>query len=279
MKKQLPLGLIAEGNLTSSSILRLPSVIQELGPVKSKALRLARRASNYLQAGWAVDGYEDLQETRLILVHVPDESARRVIDELCASELDMSSLMFAFGETWMPADVLEPLRSRGAATATIIHATSSRRNWFVAEGTTPAVRMTRKLIERSEARVLQIQTGRKPLYFAAELLASALPAKLFAHAEQALRDAGITGNHLRSMLEDMAHEMFRTYANAARLTWAGPLGECSEDVAHMHFQSLRDYDPELADYIELHIAAEQRMLEPEAKQPKGDARLPNSSER
>jgi predicted short-subunit dehydrogenase-like oxidoreductase (DUF2520 family) len=273
MKKQLPLGLIAEGNLTSSSILRLPSVVQELGPVKSRGLRLARRASNYLQAGWAVDTYDELQETRLIFIHVPDEAVSRVVSELCASGLQMSSLTFALGETWMPASVLDPLRDRGAGTATIIGAATSRRNWFIVEGGMATVRAIRRLIELSDARAFQIQTGRKQLYFAAELLATALPTALFAHAEQALRAAGISGNLLYTMLEDMSHEMFRTFANGGRVTWGGPLAKCSNEVARRNFDSLRAYDPAMAEYIEVHLAWARSTLESDGKRRNASAKL------
>ncbi len=72
MKKHLQLGLIAEGNSTNSAVLRLPKIADELGPVKSVTLRVARRLSNFLRAGYAVSEYKDLDAARVVLLRVPD---------------------------------------------------------------------------------------------------------------------------------------------------------------------------------------------------------------
>ena len=54
MRKHLQLGLVLEGNATASSVLRLKSVANELGPIKSSGLQVARRVANFLKAGFAV---------------------------------------------------------------------------------------------------------------------------------------------------------------------------------------------------------------------------------
>ena len=51
MKKQLQVGLVVEGNATTSPVLRLSSLTDELGPIKSGGLQVARRVSNFLRAG------------------------------------------------------------------------------------------------------------------------------------------------------------------------------------------------------------------------------------
>ena len=51
MKKRLQAGLIVEGNSTNSTVLRLPKIPEELGPIKSRALRVARRLSNLIEGG------------------------------------------------------------------------------------------------------------------------------------------------------------------------------------------------------------------------------------
>src|ERR1700761_9544568 len=99
MKKRSRIGLVVEGNSTNSAILRLPRLAEELGAIKSTQLRVARRLSNFLRAGYGVATYEDLQASKLILVRVPDNMAPRIVQELCASELDFKHLAIVLCET------------------------------------------------------------------------------------------------------------------------------------------------------------------------------------
>src|ERR1700761_2174519 len=101
MKKRSRIGLVVEGNSTNSAILRLPRLAEELGAIKSTQLRVARRLSNFLRAGYGVGAYEDLQGSKLVLVRVPDSMVSRVVNELCESELDFKNLAFALCESWL----------------------------------------------------------------------------------------------------------------------------------------------------------------------------------
>ena len=260
MKKLLPVGLVVEGNSTSSLILRLPSLAEELGPVKSRGFRVARRISNFLRSGYPIATYEELQGTRLVLLRIPDSVVPRVVEELCASELDMKALCFALCETWLTSDVLEPLRQRGACTGTLIAAPNPQRAWFLAEGQPMFVRQLRRFIERNDARVLEIGCGNKQLYFAAELLATAIPIPLFTAAQQALREAGIAGNHIHALLEDMAAKMFKDLLNGSRVAWGGPLTACLPETADGNLSLLWERNPKLAGYVEEQLRSARRVI-------------------
>jgi predicted short-subunit dehydrogenase-like oxidoreductase (DUF2520 family) len=249
MKKQSPVGLIIEGNATNSAILRLPGVAEEIGPIKSTALRVARRVSNMLRAGYAVADYEQLEATRLILVRAPDGALPRIIDELLAADLDFRSLCFVLCESWIHSNVFDPLRKKGACGATILAVPSAARNWFVSEGDYRVLRALRVLVERADGKTLELRNGRKEFYFAAELLASALPIPMYVAAQRALREAGLSGKHLQILLEEMAERMFRDFVHASRITWGGPLTECASDVADLHLKLLRDADKALAEVV------------------------------
>jgi len=250
MRKQLGLGLVVEGNSTGSAVLRFPKLTEELGPIKSPALRVARRVSNLLRAGYAIADYKDLAAARLILLRVPDPDVPRVVDELCASELALRKMSFVLCESWLTINALQPLRSRGAATATLVEVPSARRNWFIVEGQISAVRQIRRVIENNGARAVEIRPGTKQLYFAAELLASALPIPLFAAAQQALRESGISGNRLYALLDEMVQEMFSHFLKGGRTTWGGPLNECSPEVASAYLDTLHDSYPKIAQVLE-----------------------------
>src|SRR5947199_9978716 len=106
MSKQLQLGLVIEGNATDSAFLRMPSVVEQLGPVKSASLRVATRLSNVLRAGYGIAEYEELQGSDLILLRLPDSSVPRIVSELCSSDLVLKNRSFALCETWLPAEAI-----------------------------------------------------------------------------------------------------------------------------------------------------------------------------
>ncbi len=261
MKKQVQLGLVVEGNSATSSVLQLPKLNEELGPIKSAAFRVARRLSNMLRAGYAVADYEELQAARLILLRVPDSVVPRIVSELCASELVFKGLSFVLCESWLNASALEPLRLRGASVATLLGFPSTHAQWFAVEGQLPAVRQTRRFLENNEARTAEIRPDTKELYFAAELLATALPMPLLLAAQQALRASGLSGHHLSAVLEEMVHKLFRDFLKGARVNWGGPLNEVSVEAAEAFFEALRSSRPDIANIVDEQLPrARARML-------------------
>lgn len=260
MNRSLRVGLVAEGNSTHSMILRLPKIAEELGPIKSAALRVARRLSNFLRAGYAVIDYEDLQPAKLILLRVPDTAAARVVQELSASALRFKDISLVLCESWLMEDVLEPLRLRGASVATLVGFSGVRRNWFAIEGDRAAVQQVRRFLERNDARALEIRPGAKPLYFAAQLLATALPVPLFTCAQAALRESGISGNHLQMLLGDMGQCMFRDLLKGGRSASAGPLEQCSTELAGHYLRTLEQSHPGLAEVINRQLAWSQTRM-------------------
>jgi hypothetical protein len=265
MKKQLPLGLVVEGNVTSSALLRLSSIAEEMGPIKSTGLQLARRISNFLRAGYAVSTYRELARAKIILLKMPDSAVPDAVNDLRESELAFETLSFVLCESWLPTETLEPLRARGAAVASLVSATTSRTVCFVVEGDTFAVRQIRRVIERGDARTIELRPGAKPLYFASKLMATAIPVPLLLVAQRALRESGVSGNNLSSLLEDMTWEMFDSFSKGARIPWGGPLIECSPETAEAHRQYLkRDY-PELAATLEEQLTWARGLLGKRAK--------------
>ncbi len=250
MKKRSALGLVVEGNSTNSVILRLPGLADCIGPIKAAAPRVAKRLSKFLRGGYAVSDYVELQDSDLILIRAPDASLPRIVHELCSSELDFRTLSVALCESWVPRQALDVLRQKGASVATLMPVPSSSRQWFVVDGDARALRHIRHVLEQNDAKALELRNGGKEFYFAAALLATALPIPLYAAAQQALRTTGISGKHLQVILGDMAEKMFRNFQNASRIKWEGPVAECTPEVAEMHFHSLARMDSRLADLVD-----------------------------
>jgi predicted short-subunit dehydrogenase-like oxidoreductase (DUF2520 family) len=260
MMKQLQFGLVAEGDSRHSEVLRLPRLAEDLGPVKSSSFGTARKLSNFLRAGYAVSEYDELQAARVILLRVPDAALPRIMDDLYAAGLVLSNFSFVLCESWLTSEALAPLRQAGATVATLVSVPTQERNWFLMEGQQAAIRPLRQLIDRNDARALEIRLGTKHLYFAAELLATALPIPLLIASQQALRGTGLTSRNLTTISGEMIQEMFRGLLKGARMTWGGPLNECSPELAEAHLAVLRSSHPEIAEMIDRHLPYAQEVM-------------------
>jgi predicted short-subunit dehydrogenase-like oxidoreductase (DUF2520 family) len=246
MKMPRQLGLIVEGNSTKSAILRHPGLVDSIGPIKASALSVAHRVSNFIRAGDPINKYEDLKNCDLVLVRVPDASVPRIVQGLCASELAMSGISFLLCESWLPSEVLAPLKSRGATVATLLAVPAQSSQWFALEGQYAAVKRSKRLLNSVDASTVELRAGTKHLYFAASAFAETLPRALFAAAQRSLRRAGISGNHLYLLLEEMAQNMFRDITRGSRAGWTGPLLDCPEAVARDYLVRLQNTFPDTA---------------------------------
>ncbi len=249
MKKLPQIGLVVEGNITHSTILRMPKLVEDLGPIKSATVRVARRVSNFLKGGHPVADYEELQPAQLVLLRVPDEVVPRIVEEIFAANLILRDVSFVLCESWLALEALAPLRLRGARVATVLPVPCSRSDWFVVDGDSLAVRHIKRFIELNDACALELRSGGKPFYFAAELLSTALPLPILLAAQTALRGSGVSGNNLYTLLNEMTQSMLRDLLQGARTTWGGPLVHCSQETATSHIEALRNTDPQLADLI------------------------------
>jgi predicted short-subunit dehydrogenase-like oxidoreductase (DUF2520 family) len=246
MKAPQHLGLIVEGNVTKSVILRYPGLAEHIGPIKASVFSVAQRVSKFIRAGVAVSSYESFAECEMILIRIPDAAVERVVKEIVASQLNVSGICFVLCESWLPTSVLAPLQERGALVATLLGIPAESAHWFAVEGEYAALKRTKRLLNDMDASVVELKPGSKHLYVAASAFAETLPRALFASAQKALRACGLSGNHLYAVMEEMAQSMFRDISRGARAGWTGPLMDCPEEIASDYLTRLRSTRPDMA---------------------------------
>ena len=265
----MPIGLVIEGNSTSSTLLRLNAIRNELGPVKASALPVARRVSNFLNGGYGVGEYIGLADARIILIRVPDTSVDRVVSELCEADLVWADHAFVLCETWTPTESLAPLKKMGSSIASLVALPEGQRKTFMLEGDIPLVRQMRRVIERGDARGIEVRTGTKHLLFAAMTFCSAIPVPLLLLAHQLLRESGISGNQLPAIVEQVSNEMLSNYLKGARMTWGGPLADLLKSTHGGYWDDLDRTHPEVAKTLRNLVEMSQSRLAPKMSRSHG----------
>ncbi len=265
MKKQMRVGLVVEGNATSSPVLRLSHLVEEIGPIKSGGLQVACRISNFLRAGYAVTEFQDLDCAQIVLLRLPDSQVPKIVSELCNTGLPFGDMAFVLCESWLSTDTLIPLRRQGAQIASLVNVGPLSQDFFVIEGDAAAVRRAKRLLIKGNVRVIEIRAGTKPLYFAANLLSAAVPIPVLQLAQQALRESGISGNELTLLTDEWAHLLNDRVRKGGRGTWGGPLAECSEETANEYFRQLAVQNPELAETFQSWLDLARRQMRKKAK--------------
>jgi hypothetical protein len=197
---------------------------------------------------------------RVVLLRVPDETVTRIVTEICESTLDVKDMVFVLCETWMSSEDLQLLELRGAQVASLVEVPGGRRNWYMVEGHGGATRQVRRVLESCDARAMELKRGTKALFFASCLFANVFGLPLFLAAEEALRSAGLAGNNMYALLDDMGQGMLRDVANGARTRWGGSLAECSRETAAGYLEALRERDPALARLLEDQLGLSRRLL-------------------
>ena len=251
MKKQFPIGVVIEGADAGSALLEIPGAAEQIGSVKSSSLRNARRFCNSLKVGRGISAYEELSPADVVLVCVPDTSLNRIMDEILHSSLNLKKISFVACGTWLPSSQLGPLRSAGASVGTLLRVPGATPpHGFICEGDPHVCRHMRRLFDRSRATLFHIKRGEKALYFAAEMLITAVPLPSFFAAQRALRQAGVSGNLLSALMDQLTTRLLRNFRAGPRPRVANPPGFCSRAAASAYLNELADKLPNAGKVLE-----------------------------
>ena len=213
MTKARSLALVCAGPISRAGIGRLPNLADQLGPVKSGTLQRASRAVNSIGGGTPVSRYQDLENSRTILINVPDRQLSAIVAELAAGVGWKHKVALLCNST-LDSSGLAALEALGAAVGSFDTIAGFDGQRYVIEGSGPAIREMRTLLQQGLTRVIEIRLGAKTQYlvgvdFVSTLLTSALVASV-----KNLRKAGIPLNQAHSIAAKLADKSVRDYLKA-----------------------------------------------------------------
>jgi hypothetical protein len=211
-------GLISAGGVAQSFLVRLPSLLSGIGPVKAASFRVARRISNSLRAGHAVEHYSDLEKCRLIWIAVPEASLDRVMHDLASHVPAAGKLVVLCGSNF---DSLRPtpLRVAGALLGSL-NAMDPDAHTLIAEGHPDVIRLLRKIAILDKRKLIEIRPAAKCLYLAGVHLAAHLVLPWIAAALESFRAAGFSRAAAADAVVNLAGHSVRAYGKAGRKIWS-----------------------------------------------------------
>ena len=163
MTKARSLALVCAGPISRTGIGRLPNLADQLGPVKSGTLQRASRAVNAIGGGTPVPGYGDLENSRTVLINVPDKQLRAIVTELAAG-VGWKHKVAVLCNSMLDSSELAPLEALGAAVGSFDTIAGFEGQRYVIEGSGPAIREMRALLQQGLTRVIEIRRGGKKQY-------------------------------------------------------------------------------------------------------------------
>jgi hypothetical protein len=196
-------GLVCAGGVTQSFVARMPALLASIGPLKATSYRVARRISNSLHAGRAVESYSALAACRAIWIVAPESAIDKIAAELPPG---------------IPAIVCNT--SRVFARAATVHAIPPDEQTLVAEGDADAIRYLRRVAAADRRKLIEIPTASKPLFLAGVNLATHIALPWIAAAVESLRAAGFSRIQATRLVEELGGRTLRSYAKAGAKAWS-----------------------------------------------------------
>jgi predicted short-subunit dehydrogenase-like oxidoreductase (DUF2520 family) len=237
-------GLISAGGVAQSFLVRLPLLLAGVGPVKAASIRVARRLSNTLRAGHAVDQYSDLEKCRLIWIAVPDASLDRVARDMVLQIVMPGKMIVLCGSDF---DSLRPgpLRTAGAriATMNVMYGGSGA---LIAEGHSAVMRELRRMATAEKRKLIEIEPGMKSLYLAAVQLSTRLVLPWIAAALESFRAAGFSRADAADAAEHLGRRALHSYCKAGRKAWSAAASAELRGSLARDLETIREADASLA---------------------------------
>ena len=273
MAKAPRTALIGVGPVSQSWVAKLPGLRQNLGPVRSSSLRIASRLVNSIKAGTPTDSFDAISKAELLLIAVPDAHFDQWLEQLLNCGADWSGTSIVVCSRKLDSASLEPLRAKGASTASLDEMEAFENNRYLFEGQKLALHRLRRLVEGDgTGRIIGIHERMRPVYEAGLTFASGMIFPMIASAVDSLRAAGLHSKAAEGVIELAVTNALRSYLRAGKRGWSGPIADADRVELRRQYNGLFDVDPTLAEmYLKIALDFLVEMAPNAKRSAKGDS--------
>jgi len=244
--RTLKTGLISAGGVSKSFLARMPALLNTIGPVKATSFRVARRITNSLRAGHAVEPYSALEKCDLVWIAVPESALDRILAEF-STQAAVHGRMIAICGTARSSSGTGLLRGARLATLNVV---PGDERTLIAEGHPSILREFRRLIAAEQRKLIEIEPQGKALYQAGVHLASDLLLPYFSAGVETLRTAGFSRSEAARIAEGLAARALRAYAKAGKKAWRATTALDLRRSRECDLDGIREVDPRRASLYE-----------------------------
>lgn len=222
MRKTKPSGVVASGRLSESTLVRLPVLTDNLGPVAACSKRLASRYANVLRRGWAVADWAELAMAKIIYIQAPEAELPSTVEALLKAVPDWERKVAVLLDERLDCSALLPLAKAGAEIASLTHAPIAPYEVALLEGDAGAIQLLRPMLKRSGIKTIHLQPGSKLAYSAGVGLGGALAVAVTEMAMRAVRAAGVDPATARRIVGRVVEVALRETLAGGRNSWSSP---------------------------------------------------------
>lgn len=258
------IAIIGAGKAASSLANALIQKNENIACIVSRSRKSARELSNRFGIRHYSDSLAEIPKwAHLIFIAVPDRSISRIAEELAMYDLDFEDTLFCHLSGAQNISLLEPLKKKGAQTASLhIMQSFPSKNFVELRGAFAAVESDSpeaqkklfKIAEKLEMRPFLIGSEDKIFYHIAGVFASNFLIANLYHAQQAFNKSRIEGVDFFSVIKPIVKS---TLENADRdgviRALSGPVERNDVEIIKNHLAVLKKASEENGDMGNIYL--------------------------
>lgn len=209
----------------------------------------AKRAARVLRARRGAGLAAYCGQANVVVIATPDDALPGVARRLARGATDWDGKVVLHSSGLLGAEVLAPLRRRGAAVGSLHPlmtfapgaSPSPAGVVFAIEGDRAACRLARHIVAGWRGRALALREEQKAAYHLAAMFASPMVVVSFALAVDCLRGAGLSPAQVRTAAAGLQRLLAQTAANLApgdahaiKAAWTGPIARGDRQTVSRH---------------------------------------------
>lgn len=249
-----PMGLLASGRMTDSTLAFVPQLASALGPIVASSKRLASRYANTLRMGCPASSLDALAPCRMIWIQAPAADLGPLLEKLLAAPIVWVGKFVVLLDPDLDSLELAPLARAGASVASLTHAPLRQAPFFVAEGEAATLRALRPIWRETGHRVVELRPGLKPAYCAGLMAAQSLAAAVAQSSLDAFRLAGLEQSAAKRLTASMVETSVRDQLTHGRRLWISPGADSRREATHRQLRAVRAASPELGALLQSLLA-------------------------
>lgn len=258
--------IIGAGRLGTSLGYALSQKGYRIKAISCRSLSSVEESRRIIGEGKALtDNVQAAKEGKLLFLCVPDSEIAKVAEELAASTLPWEEIIVFHCSGLFPAEILRPLKAKGALAASIHPVQSFSRKkadlnqfkgiYFSIEGDKKALDITRKIVDQLGGTSIFIRGKDKPLYHIACSIASNFSIVLLNVAVSLLKDIGLDEDQASKLIIPLVQGTFQNIEESGLVNaLTGPVVRGDQKTLGEHIKALQKFPA----YYELyqHLAAQ-----------------------